>query len=296
MDIGTLSSGLADVVERVGPAVVRIEGRHHRPASGIVWDGNGTIVAAAHTLHHREVTVGLGDGKTAAARVIGHDPATDLVVLKADVTTTAPVWEGAAKARVGEIVLALGRPGRSARASFGIVQAAGDEWRTPGGARLERYLEVDGSLPKGFSGGPLVSARGTVLGLNTAGVIRGGTTVPTETLRRLVPAILAHGGVPKAWLGLGAWPAQLNPSVADKVGQKHALAIVSLAPGGPSEQAGVLVGDVLLTVDGTAMRSTNELLAWLADDRVGKTAKLKLLRAGQVVELDVALAARPAEE
>lgn len=288
-----ISNALADVVERAGASVVRIDARCNG-ASGVVWSADGVIVTAHHALERDEgLTVTLHDGRTLEARVLGRDPGTDLAVLKVDATDLTPMtWSDGSALRVGNFIVALGRPGRTVRASFGIVGALGGEVRTHTGARLDRYIECDANLPRGFSGGPLMDLSGAALGLNTAGLLRGGATVPTATLARVVTELVTHGRTPKGYLGVGIHPVRLPGSLAERVKQRGAVVLVSVEGGSAAESAGMLVGDLLVSLGGRAVEGVHDLNAAL-EGRAGQTVTAVVVRAGEPKELSVTPAARP---
>ena len=287
-----VSESMADAVARGGAAVARVEGRC-AAASAVVFGAEGLLVTAAHALEGRDaVDVALGDGRALRARVLGHDRGTDLAVLKVDATDLAPnEWSDTASVRVGQLVLTLGRPGRSARATLGMVSAIGESYRTMGGGTIDRYLDVDGSLPRGFSGGALADVGGRLLGMNTAGLGRGGGTIPTETLRRLVPELAAHGTVGRGYLGIEVVPGRVPDGRVEGAGQRRGLLVAALEPGGPGEAGGLLVGDLLLAVDGQAVERPGDLVAALAG-RVRIAVALRLLRAGEPKELTLTTGAR----
>src|SRR4051794_19964429 len=166
-----LSQSLAAAVAAASTGIVSIDGRRRIGSTGIVWSADGVIVTANHTLHADDgIEV---DGVPAA--LVGRDPSTDVAVLRGERKGLTPIeFTDAEGLQVGNLVLAAGRPGRSIRAALGIVSALGGEWRTPDGARVERFIEVDGSLPAGFSGGPLLDPEGRAIGMNTSRLIRGG--------------------------------------------------------------------------------------------------------------------------
>jgi S1-C subfamily serine protease len=141
--LADLSNTLAQTVAASDPAVVRVEGRRRLAASGFVWSGDGLIVTANHVLRRDEgIQIGLADGRTVAASVVGRDPSTDLAVLRAEAGDLAPAKQ-AEEVKVGHLVLALGRPGRTVQATLGIVSALGESWRTPMGGKIDRYLQTD---------------------------------------------------------------------------------------------------------------------------------------------------------
>jgi S1-C subfamily serine protease len=291
----SLSEALAEIADLGGRGVVRVEARRRLPASGIVWSADGLVVTAHHVVRRDDnIRVGLPDGRTVSATLVGRDPSTDLALLRAEATDLAPAaWATPDDLRVGHIVLALGRPGRTAQATLGIVSALGDEWRTPAGGKLDRYLQTDVVMYPGFSGGPLVDAAGQVLGLNTSALLRGvSLTVPAPTVRRVVEALQAHGRMRRGFLGVGAQAVRLPESIARQVGQETGLLLVSVNPGGPAEKAGLLLGDTIVSLDDIPVRQMDDLLALLSAERVGVTVSVRLVRGGQVQEQSVVIGER----
>jgi len=289
-----ISSGIAGVVEQAGPSVVRIEAGRRFPGSGIVWAADGTIVTADHVIEQEdEIRVGLPDGQLVAATLAGRDPGTDLAVLRAQASgLSVPSWsDGAAK--VGQLVVALARPGRTVRARLGIISAVGEAWRTPMGGELDRYLEADLTPGFGFSGGMLVDTDGRVLGMNTAGLLRrAALTVPVPTLRKVVGMLLAHGKIRRGYLGIGAHPVRLPAGLEQQVGQRVGLIVVSVEPGSPAERGGLGLGDVIVAVDGTLVRSHDDVAAQLTSEKVGASLRIRLVRGGAVKELSLTVAER----
>lgn len=285
----SLSSAMAGVVERTGPQVVRVEGRSRLPASGVVWAADGVIVTAGHVVERDDnLRVGVG-GDTLAATLLGRDPATDLAVLKvAREGLTPATWTPAGDLRVGELILALGRPGQRVQATLGVVSALGGAWRTGSGGEIDSYLQTDVVMYPGFSGGPLVAADGRVAGVNSSALVRGASvTVPAATVQRVVATILAHGRMPRGYLGVGIQPVRLDAALQEQLGQQTGLMLLSVEAGGPAAQGGLLQGDVLVSVDGSAVRQLDDLQTLLTGERVGKAVAVRLVRAGQVLEQQV---------
>lgn len=273
----TFSDAIASAVEASSSSVLRVRGRRRVPSSALAWSEEGIAVTAEHTLRIDDgIEVGLPDGRTVSARVAGRDPSTDIAVLRVDASLIPPRFSDR-PLKPGHLVLALGRPGRSARATLGIISAAGGEWRADSGARIERYLECDASLPPGFSGGPLIDSDGAVIGINTSRLTRGGATIPIETLRRVVPSLLEHGHVPRPFLGVGLYPVRVDE-------QRAGLMILSVQSGSPAAAANLLLGDVLLAVDGQPLRHPGELHDKLA---AGREIAFRVWRAGEEREVGV---------
>jgi S1-C subfamily serine protease len=173
-----------------------------------------------------------------------------------------------------------------------VINALADEWRAPGGGKIERYIQSDIAIEHGFSGGPLIDPSGRLIGLNSAGLLRSTPmTLPTTTIERVVQALLTHGHIQRGYLGVSSSPARLPQNLADSAGQRVGLILTALQPDGPAEQAGLLLGDVLLSMDGQRLQSIGDLQAAL-EDRAARPAPVKLLRAGALQELSVTPSAR----
>lgn len=290
-----LSDALAATAEASGPVVVRVDARRHVPASGIVWSADGIVLTAHHVVQREErIRVGLPDGNTVGATFVGRDPTTDLAVLRAQATGLAvPTWASLEALRVGHLVLALGRPGRTVQATLGIVSALGERWATPAGGEMERYLQTDVTMYPGFSGGPLVDMAGQVLGLNSSALLRAvSVAVPVPTVHRVVETLLAHGRVRRGYLGISTQPVRLPPDVAAKVGRQAGLLLLHVEPGSPAGQGGLFLGDTLVSFDGQPVGRHDDLIALLGGDRIGAVVPVRVVRAGQVHEVTVTVGER----
>ena len=291
-----LSEALADAVAAASDGLVRVEGRERLPATGIVWDVEGLIVTAHHVLEQDEnIKVGFSDGETVAAEVVGRDPATDLALLRTSKkSSSVPEWADSETLRVGHMVLALGRPGASVRATLGIVSALGNAWRTPAGGPVDRYLQTDTVMYPGFSGGPLVAAQGRFVGLNTSALLRGvSIAVPSPTLNRVVEELSEHGSVRRAYLGVGAQPARFPEAIAKELGQETGLLLVSVEQGSAAESGGLFLGDTLVSLGGIPVRHLDDLFSSLDGCVIGKPITARTLRSGQLQELTVTPASHP---
>ena len=295
------SDALALTVEGTGPAVVRVEARRRLPATGIVWSAAGVIVTAHHVVEQDDhVGIGLHDGRTLSARLLGRDPTTDVAVLQAQIgqgqlPLTVPTWADPADLRVGHLALALGRPGQRVLATFGIISALGESWRTPAGGEVDHYLQSDVVMLPGFSGGPLVDAAGHIIGMNTSAMLRGvSLTIPAPTLRRVVETILSHGHVRRGYLGVSAQAARLPALLAQQLQQESGLLLGSVEADGPADKAGLFMGDTLISLDNQPVRHLDDLMALLTGERVGRPLSARIVRGGQVQTLDVVIGERSA--
>jgi S1-C subfamily serine protease len=284
--VESLSTDLAELVGQTAPAVLRVDGRRRLAGSGVVWPEGGVVVTAHHLLERdRDLHVGLHDGSNLAAELIGRDPTTDLAVLKPDGQLDSSVgWDGGDALQVGHMVMALGRPRQEVQATLGIVSALGEPWRTPIGGRVDRYLQTDVVMYPGFSGGPLIGADGTVLGINTSALLRGvSLTLPAETVHRVVGQLLEHGSVRRGYLGVAAQPVELPEPIAVELGQGTGLLLVTVEPDSPAEAAGLALGDTIVAAGGEPTQRLRDLLSAIEADLIGKELELSVLRAGELV-------------
>ncbi len=292
--LSDMSDELAQSVEAAGTNVVRVEARRRIPASGIIWSADGLIVTANHVVRRdRKVKVGLPDGQVVKAEIVGRDPSGDLVVLKIEADGLAAVRTASKDLQVGHLVLALGRPGRTVQATLGIVSAYADSWRTPMGGQIDHYLQTDVVMYPGFSGGPLVSANGQIIGLNTSALMRGvSLTIPSATITRIVSALVKHGRVQRGYLGVSTQAVRLPAAVRDELSQKTGLLIVSVEPDSPADDGGLVLGDTIVGLEGSAVRHHDDLLAHLSGDLVGSKVPVKILRGGEVRTINVTIGER----
>ncbi|HLJ60907.1 MAG TPA: trypsin-like peptidase domain-containing protein [bacterium] len=285
----TLSDLAAAAVEAGAPYVVRVDARR-RPASGVVWSSDGLVVTADHVVHRDEgVMVGLPDGESVPATLVGRDPSTDLALLQIQTEgLAAAAWRDVDGARVGHVVLALGRPGRTVRATLGILSALGGSWRTPAGGEVDTYIETDAAPLPGFSGGALVDTAGRVLGVHTTGLVRGAVvTVPTVTVRRVVDALRAHGRIRRGFLGIATHAVPLPPLLRQQLGQRTGLLVFSIEQDGPAARAGVVFGDTIVALGGQPVRRVDDLWGLLGEGQIGTSVPLRVVRAGELRDLPV---------
>ncbi|HET6923967.1 MAG TPA: trypsin-like peptidase domain-containing protein [Anaeromyxobacteraceae bacterium] len=289
-----LSERLSALAEDGGRSVVRVEARR-APASGIVWSPDGVVVTAHHNVEWDEdIEVGLADGRTPKAELVGRDPSTDLAVLRIEARgLPAPAWAEPDSLKAGHLLLSLSRPGRALRVGLGPLARAAGDWRAPAGGKLDRYLEADLGLHPGFSGALVLDLAGRAVGMATAGLSRGAAlVVPPPTLRRVVGQLLAHGRVRRGFLGVATVPVRLPPPLEKAAGQAAALLVTAVEEGTPAQRGGLLLGDALLAFGGTALSHPGDLLPLLEEERIGQAVALRLVRAGEVREVAVTVGTR----
>lgn len=286
-----LSDQLAAAVERAGQSTVLVNARRRFPASGIAWSADGQVLTTDHVIEREEnITVGLPDGREVSATIVGRDPGSDLAVLKVDGALTAIERAPNDSAKVGSMVLAIGRPtSEGVQASFGVVGAIGGAWRTFRGGQVEGYLRSDTTFYPGFSGGPLIDAAGRAVGINSSRLGRGaGITIPAEAAEKVVTDLLKAGRVRRAYLGISSQPAQLPNALAARLGgQESGLLVVMVEPESPADKAGLILGDLLVSLGGQAVTDTESLQMQLGSERVGKSTTAVVLRGGEPHELTI---------
>ena len=295
------SDGLANAVEIAAPSVVTVFGRRRLPGTGVVWqvDEESTwIVTASHVVEREDdLAVGFPDGQQRPATLQGRDVSRDLAVLRVSRGDEAPLAAQERPARVGQIVLALGRPGQFAvKASFGIVTAVGTVARRR--SRSVRLIHPSVAFLPGFSGGPLVSPVGELVGINTSGLTwQGGVSIPADQVQRITADIISVGYPRTGWIGVTVQQAtiaeQFRPQTGD---QEVGLLIVGIAPGSPAEDAGLLVGDMLVTLGDQAMTDVGDLQLLLDGDQIGNTLVAGVLRGGTLTTIEVTPVERPGQQ
>jgi S1-C subfamily serine protease len=289
-----LSNDLASAVERAARSVVAVHARPRLPSTGVHWRP-GIVVTAEHTVRvEEEIRVVWPDGRAAPASLVARDPGTDLAVLRVGDTDwpVAEVGDGA-ELKVGNLVLAVGY---GPRASWGVVSAVGGPWRTWRGGEVDRFVRVDLALYPGFSGGPLVEASGKVAGLVTSGLSRQlELAVPASTVMRIVDELLATGRISRSYLGLGLQPVALPEALRRLApgSEPHGLIVVSIEADGPAARAGVMLGDVLVALEGRPLHDPGDVQAVLAGRRPGTAVTASLIRAGAPLDAVITLGERP---
>jgi S1-C subfamily serine protease len=297
--LAVLSDQLADAAASAGQSIVAVHARPRLPSTGIHWQ-DGVVVTTDGTIRREsDITVTLPEGRKLPATLVGRDRSTDLAVLRvaAGSLPTARLGDPASL-RPGHLVLALARLGQGGhRVSFGAVSAVGERWRCWKGGELDRLLQSNLTLYPGFGGGPLVDATGQIHGINSGGLSRAfATTIPVETVNRVVRQLLERGYVARGWLGAAMQPVRFNPAAQQRLNLESdsGLVILSVEADGPAASAGLLVGDVIVKLGGRPIEDVQDLVdALWATDVVGRTFELDLVRGGERVKAEVLIGERP---
>jgi S1-C subfamily serine protease len=289
--LSAFSEQLAQAVARGAESTVLVNGRRRIPGSGIVYTPD-LILTADHVVERDEdLSVMLANGNVVSATLAGRDPGNDLALLRLEKTSATPAEKTVQEVRVGEMVLALGRPSKEGiEASLGIVCSVSGPVRTGRGGMLERYLRTDTIPFPGFSGGPLIDVEGKVVGLNTSGLAHGeAITIPAALAWSDAENLAKFGYVKRSYLGIRSQLVSLSPDLQKALGraQEEGLLLVSVETGSPAEVGGLFVGDILVAINGQSVSDHDELLVYLTGQVVGKATSIQILRGGQPLNVSV---------
>ncbi|HJQ60014.1 MAG TPA: trypsin-like peptidase domain-containing protein [Vineibacter sp.] len=304
------SRAVVDVVDSVGPAVVRVETpadpprrRRSGTGSGVIISPDGLVLTNSHVVQGaRSVRLALSDARTVEARVIGDDPHTDLALLRAVDGATLPTARlGDSKAlKRGQLVVAIGNPlGFEWTVTTGVVSALGRSLRARTGRLIDNVIQTDAALNPGNSGGPLVSSRGDVIGINTA-VIAGAQgicfAVASNTATYVVSEIIRHGRVRRAYIGIAGQTVPIPRRLALALGlaQTQGVVITGVEPDSPAMTAGLASGGMIVALDGETVTGADDLLRLLGGERIGKLMSLSVVLAGRLQTVNVTPSERDA--
>jgi S1-C subfamily serine protease len=289
------SRAVIDVVDRVGPAVVRLdvkssgERRGGGSGSGVIVAPDGLVLTNSHVVGGSpRVDVTTVDGRRLGARVVGDDPDTDLALVhvEAAVTLSAARLGDSKRLKRGQLVIAIGNPlGFESTVTTGVISALGRSLRAHSGRLIDDVIQTDAALNPGNSGGPLVSSHGEVIGINTA-VILGAQgicfAVAANTANFVLGELVRHGRVRRAYIGIAAQQTAIPRRLRHAAGiaQDSAVVVASVEPGSPADQAGLAAGDMVLALDGTPITGADDLIRTLTGDRIGRNVTVETLRNG----------------
>lgn len=289
----SFSNAVADTVTATAPSVVQVQGGR-RPASGVVY-ADDVVLTMVRTLGREDnIQVRRDDGATLDAELAGWDPTTSLAILRVPGLATTPLVPASEVPRVGHLAFAVGRSWSNAvSASAGIIAVIGGPLRTGRRRAIDHVIRTTAPMHDGFSGGALIDARGGLIGVATSTAIRGTTIViPAGIAWKTAATVLEHGRLKRGYLGIAGHPVQL-PEHQRVDGREHALLVASVGAGTPAGNAGVLVGDLIVALDGEPIESPEDLLDQLVGDRVGRQVTVRVIRGGAATEIPVTVGERP---
>ena len=292
-----LLSALSDLLvarfaaARASVAAVGLSERAHLGA--ILWRRDA-LVTSEQSLPEREALEAvLPDGSCVGGKLAGRDPATNVAVIRLDGSAAAPALSASAP-QIGALVIVAGSDGGGrASARLGTVNAVGPEWHSMRGGRIEARIQLDVRLAASEEGGPVFDAAGGWLGMTTFGPRGQVLVIPAATVERIAPALLASGRVPRGWLGVALRPVAVPEELRESASEATGLMVMSLSQEGPAARAGIVAGDIIVSVEGTSARRLRSVLAHLGSDSVGKTVTLRVIRGGAVITVEATVTERP---
>lgn len=287
----SLSDAMTGLAERVAPTVVRVRsGRGF--GSGVVWSEEGHVVTCSHVVGRAStVEVGLEKGQSVEPKVVGHDPYSDMALLKVAQGGLKPIELGDSdEVKVGQLVFAFANPfGRRPSTTSGIVTTAKTAlgW---GRGVMENMIVTDAPLNPGYSGGPLVEVSGRMIGLNVAYANSRGIAIPINAIKEIVESLIHEGRIKRAHLGIYTDTISFSKDIAGqaKIDQEEGLMIVEVEPASPARKAGLLVGDILVSFNKRPITSHQDLYRLLAKDVIGQSVEIGILRTEKLVTLTIA--------
>jgi S1-C subfamily serine protease len=288
------SDTLAARVETTTPTAVAIRLAHERFVTAIVWRPDVIIASEQSLLRRDEFEVVAAGGAVTTAKVAGRDSSTNIAVLRlqeplafSSITTS--------EARAGAIVIAIGADGTGgASARLGIVNSVGPEWHSSRGGLIDRRITLDVRLARSEEGGPIFDAAGNCIGMSSFGPRSQVLVIPTTTIDRILPILLKDGRVARGWLGVTLQAVAVPDALREAADQSSGLMVMSVLENSPAAQAGILAGDIILSVDGNSTHRFRKIARYFGSESIGRKTDLRLIRSGAVITVNTTIAERPA--
>jgi S1-C subfamily serine protease len=290
-----LSEALVERARRAQPLVARITVQGRAMRSGTLWRKDVVVASEQSLPDIDQAEVTLADGASATARLAGRDPGTNVVAFKVEgMPEPAPL--SPPEPRVGTLVLAFGANGGGLSMRLGTINSIGPAWHSRAGGRIDRRIALDIRLGDREEGGPVLDgASGGLLGISTFGPRRRVLVIPRATVDAVLEPLLSKGRVERGWLGLALQPVLVPEALQAEAAQPRGLMIVSVAKDGPAAKAGILPGDVLVTLDGEGVSRPSMVTEHLGPEAIDRSVELRLIRAGKIVALGATVTARPSD-
>jgi S1-C subfamily serine protease len=292
--LAEFSNALATRAEAAKEAIVAIRLAQGRHITGMVWRPE-IVVASEQSLPRKDdFELVAPGGAVVAAKMAGRDPATNVAILRLAEPLAAPSI-AAGEAQTGAVALAIGADGTGgASARLGLVNLAGAEWHSSRGGLIDRRIVLDVRLARREEGGPVFDAAGARLGMSTFGPRGQVIAIPTATIERILPLLLKSGRIARGWLGVALQAVAVPDALRETAGQSSGLMVMSVVGDGPAAQAGIVAGDIVLSVDGTSTHRFRNIARHFGSDSIGRKADLRLIRSGAVITVPATIAERPA--
>jgi S1-C subfamily serine protease len=288
------SNALAARAEAAKNAVVAIRLAHGRHITGMAWRSD-IVVASEQSLPRKdEFEIVAAGGSVLNAAIAGRDPSTNVAILRLTSPLASPSI-AAGEAHTGAIALAIGADGAGGvSARLGLVNLAAPEWHSSRGGLIDRRIVLDVNLARREEGGPVFDAAGGCLGMSTFGPRGEVIVIPTATIERIVPLLARDGRIARGWLGVALQAVAVPDALRESADQSSGLMVMSVVEGGPAAQAGIVAGDIILSVDGTPAHRFRKIARHFGADSIGRKADIRLIRSGTVISVPTTIAERHA--
>jgi S1-C subfamily serine protease len=294
--LAQFSTALTARAELAKNAVVAIRRAHGRHITGMVWRSDIVVTSEQSLPRNDDFEVVAPGGSVIAARIAGRDPGTNIVILRPAEQLPSPSI-AAGEAHTGAIAVAIGADGTGGvSARLGLVNLAGAEWHSSRGGLIDRRIVLDISLAQREEGGPVFDAAGACLGMSTFGPRGRVIAIPAATIERIVPLLLKDGRIARGWLGVALQAVAVPDALRESAGQSSGLMVMSVVEDGPAARAGIVAGDIILSVDGISAYRFRRIAGYFGSDSIGRKADVRLIRSGKVITVQTTIAERPAHE
>ena len=292
--LAQFSSALATRAEAAKNAVVAIRLAHERHITGMLWRSEIVVASEQSLPRNDDFELIAPGGSILMARIAGRDPSTNIAILRL-AASIAPPSIAAGEAHTGALALAIGADGTGGvSARLGLVNLAAPEWHSSRGGLIDRRIVLDLRLAHREEGGPVFDAAGATLGMSTFGPRGQVIAIPTATIERIVPLLLKDGRIARGWLGVALQAVAVPDALRETADQSSGLMVMSVVEGGPAAQAGILAGDIILSVDGTSTHRFRNIAKRFGSDSIGRKADIRLIRSGTVIAVQTTIAERQA--
>jgi S1-C subfamily serine protease len=292
--LAEFSNALARRAATAKDTIVAVRLAHGRHITGIVWRPDIVVVSEQSLPQKDDFEVVATGGSVVTGKMAGRDPATNIAILRLAAPIASPSI-AAGEAQTGAVALAIGADGTGgASARLGLVNLAGAEWHSSRGGLIDRRIVLDVRLARREEGGPVLDTAGACLGMSTFGPRDQVIAIPTATIERIVPLLIKNGRIARGWLGVALQPVAVPDALRETAGQSSGLMVMSVVADGPAAHAGMVAGDIVLSVDGTSTHRFRNIARHFGSDSIGRKADLRLIRSGTVITVPATIAERPA--
>jgi S1-C subfamily serine protease len=292
--LSQLSGAISARADAAKNAVIAVRLNEWRHLTGMVWQPDVVVVSEQALPRRDEFELVAPGGSTLTAKVAGRDASTNIAILKTAVPIAAPAIT-AAEPQVGALALAIGSDGAGgASARLGAVNLVGSEWHSLRGGLIDRRIVLDIELSQREEGGPVFDAAGGCLGMSTFGPRGQVIVIPHATLARVVPQLVQAGHVSRGWLGVALHAVAVPDALRESAGQNSGMMVMSVVEDGPAAQAGIVAGDIILSVDGISANRFRKIARYFSGDSIGRKADVRLIRSGAIITVPTTIAERRA--